>query len=187
MAAGPPDYRNTVFEFSTLPKHSGEPSFAIIRAWHNLLKANAGKVHTSLGGGTNGYLGLLLSDLAYALISQAPFVRPALPPPLLIPLNSSNRIIVTLQDTHKEAIRVFRECEGVEKALQSQLVEAVEDIYISALRDANTNAINLPIRDIIQYLYNTYGDIPPESLSEERQIVEDNVYDIFPSYRYYFQ
>ena len=35
-----------------------------------------------------------------------------------------------------------------------------------------TNAINLPIRDVIQYLYNSYGEILQESLVEERQQVE---------------
>ena len=49
-----PDYRNSHFEKSHLPVHAGEPTFDVIRTWHNILKANATKVHTSLFGGNHG-------------------------------------------------------------------------------------------------------------------------------------
>ena len=171
------DYRNTLFETSTLPKHTGEPNFEIIRNLHNLLKTNAADVLTSLGGANHGYLGLLLSDAAYALVSAAPFLRPLHPGILVIPQGTTAHMAATLRDQHKEALRLFLECKNVEKALQQQLTESINTIYLDALRDANTNALNLPIRDVLQYLYDTYGDIAPEILSEKRQIVEQMIFD----------
>ena len=73
---------------------------------------------------------------------------------------------MTMKDTHKEALRVFRELNAVEAALQQMLVEAIDPIYIEAIRDRATNSINLPIFDIIQYLYDTYGNIKPETLEQ---------------------
>ena len=168
MAEATPDYRNTLFETSTLPVHAGEPDFNIIRKWHNLMKANAMKVHTSLFGGQHGYLALLLSATAYALISPAAINRPAHPGPLLIPLHTTQHMARTMTGAHKEDLRIFRECQGVEAALQQQLIEAIDPIYLEAIRDGTTNAIGLPIYDIIRYLYDTYGDIAPETLEEER-------------------
>ena len=61
------DYCHTLYETATLPKHTGEPNFEIIQSLHSLLNTNASDVLTSLGGANHGYLGLLLSDAAYAL------------------------------------------------------------------------------------------------------------------------
>ena len=177
MAPSTVNYRNTLFEHTPLPKHTGEPTFEIIRTLHNLLKTNSSDVLTSLGGANHGYLGLLLSDASYALVSPAPFIRPLHPGILVIPDGTTLHMTTTLRDQHKEALRLFLECKNVEKALQQQLSEAIDNIYLDALRDANTNALNVPIRDVLQYLYDTYGDIAPEILTEKRQIVEQMVFD----------
>ena len=177
MAAATPDYRNTLFETATLPVHSGEPDFHIIQQWHNILKANAMKVHTSLFGGQHGYLALLLSATAYALISPAAINRPVHPGALIIPVHTTQHMARTMTEANKENLRIFRECNGVEAALMQQLTEAIDAIYLEALRDATTNAIGLPIYDVIRYLYDTYGDISPETLEDERQKTNQLTYD----------
>ena len=177
MAQATPDYRKTLFETSTLPVIADEPNFEIIRKWHNMLKANAMKVHTSLFGGKHGYLALLISPEDYALVSTAEVVRPAYPEPLVIPINTTQHMVMTMKDTHKEAIRLFREINAVEAALQQMLVEAIDPIYIEAIRDRATNSINLPIFDVIQYLYDTYGDIRPEILEQERETLIKSTYN----------
>ena len=177
MAAATPDYRNTLFETATLPVHSGEPDFHIIQQWHNLLKANAMKVHTSLFGGQHGYLALLLSPTAYALISPAAINRPTHPGALIIPVHTTQHIARTMTEAHKENLRIFRECTGVEAALIQQLVEAIDSIYLEAIRDATTNTIGLTIYEVIRYLYDTYGDISPETLEEEHQKTNQLTYD----------
>ena len=149
MAEATPDYLKTLFETSILLIIADEPNFEIIRKWHNMLKSNAMKVHTSLFGGQHGYLVLLLSPADYALISAAAVVRPAHPGPLLIPAGITQRMAMAMKDAHKEALRLFRELNAVEAALQQMLVEAIDPIYIKAIRDRATNSINLPIFDII--------------------------------------
>ena len=106
--AATPDYRKTLSETATLPVHSGEPDYTTIREWHNIMKANAMKVHTRLFGGQHGYLALLLSAARYALISPAAVVRPVHPEALLIPAGATQHIIRTMQYLHKEELRLFR-------------------------------------------------------------------------------
>ena len=50
-------------------------------------------------------------------------------------------------------MRLFQEYQAVEAAFQQMLIEAIDDVYLEAIRDANTNSINLSTYDIIQYLY----------------------------------
>ena len=66
---------------------------------------------------------------------------------------------MVIKDTHKEALHIFQECQGVEAALQQQLVKVIDPIYLKVLHDLTTNLIILHIFDVLQYLYNTYGDI----------------------------
>ena len=139
------DYRSTLFETQSLPKHTGEPTSNIIRGLHNTLKTNANDVMVSLGGTNHRYLGLLLSDAAYALIPNQPFVHPAHSGILVIPVGSTNHMFTILREQHKEAPLLFIEYRNVEKAPQQQLTKAIDPVYLDALRDANTNAINLPI------------------------------------------
>ena len=104
-----PDYRKTLFETATLPVHSGEPDYTTIQEWHNIMKANAMKVHTSLFGGRHGYLALLLSPARYALISPAAVVRPVHWGILLIPPAATRHLIWTIQDLYKEELCLFQE------------------------------------------------------------------------------
>ena len=143
------DYRNTLFETSNLDKHSGEPTFESIRKAHKTLKANAQDVQTALGGANHGYLGLVMSDLAYSLISGTPLVRPANPGVLNIPAGTTIHMAANMKNAHNESIRLFLECKGIEKALLQQLVEVFDSVYFDALRDASTNSINAPIRNVI--------------------------------------
>ena len=66
---------------------------------------------------------------------------------------------------------------GCPSSISKMLVEACKPIYLDALRDATTNSINLPISTIIQYLYDTYGAITPETLKEKRVEIENTLFD----------
>ena len=50
-------------------------------------------------------------------------------------------------------------------------------VYLDATRDTATNSINLLIRDVIQYLYNTYRDTPPEKATELQQKIQAMNFD----------
>ena len=49
---------------------------------------------------------------------------------------------IRMKDAHKEALCILREINAVEAALQQMLVEAIDSIYIKAIRDRATNSIN---------------------------------------------
>ena len=60
---------NDSFPHPTIPKHTGMPTYKIIKSVHEKLKANVGSIQSELGSGAHGLLGLTLSTQAYSTIT----------------------------------------------------------------------------------------------------------------------
>ena len=173
------NYSDTYFQYKELTNIHGEPTYDSIKRLHNQVKANAASVPSTLGGGTFGHLGLVLTPQQYAMISNAPFNRPNHPGPCVIPQNSTQAQIQAIKDTHTEQLRIFNEVLGVEAALRQQINAAVEDLYLKAIRNRQTNAIILPVSDIFhEHLYPTYGEVDTYKLEEAREKVVQTTYDV---------
>ena len=170
------DYK-IYLEFPNLTKIHGEPTFNSIKTLHNELKTNSQTVPSNLGGGTHGHLGLVLNHQQYALLSNAPFIAPPHPGTLIIPPGTTQHMTNTLKEQHAETLRVFTETQTVEKTLRQQIIAAVEASYLAALRDRQTNSIGLNIAEIIQHLYDTYGNVTPRTLQDYEDRVKGMVFD----------
>lgn len=172
------DYINTKFEYKEIKKIHGEPEYESIKILFDQIKANAASVPSDLGGGSHGHLGLVLTPEKYALVSNEPFKRPEHPGTLDIPARATAPQIAAAQDDHTEAMRVFREVLNVEAALRQQIVSAIEDKYLKAIRNRTTNAITMSVSDIIMvHLFGTYGSIDPDKLETEEKKVKEATYD----------
>ena len=119
------DYVDTYFEFPTLTKIHGEPTYFQLKELKNELKSNATSVTTDLGGGRHGHLGLVLTPTEYLAVSTTAYNRPTHPGSLTIEPGTTQHEATRLQNEHEEAVRLFRETIDVEKALIKQLVAAV--------------------------------------------------------------
>ena len=171
------DYRNTAFEIANLTKIHGEPTFESIRTLQREININAQCVHSELGGGAHGHLGLVLTPQEYALHSNAAYHRPAHPGPLVIPAGTTQHMANMMCDQHRERLRVFREVQGVDQALRQQIATAIELQYLEAIRNTATGRIALPVRDIIRHLYSVYGRVTPQKLQDRENAVRQMVYD----------
>ena len=160
------DYKNNRFEYPDLTRIIGEPTTATLMTLHNEIKSNAQSVPTSLGGGENGHLGLVCSPEAYAALvpGNTPYIRPENPGTLQIQGTETKYQISQRKEEHQEATRLFREVNAVERTLIQQIVAAVEEKYLKALRIPGTNKIGKSIPEIFEYLFDTYGDVSPQEL-----------------------
>ena len=79
------DYAQTYFKYPSPTPISGEPTNKALKRLKNELRANASSVESDLGGGDHGYLGLVLTDVEYANVTNTPFVAPNFPGTLTIP------------------------------------------------------------------------------------------------------
>ena len=62
------DYKNTHFEYSELTRIHGKPTTGNLITLQQEIRANALTVHTTLGGGHCGHLGLVCTPATYAAI-----------------------------------------------------------------------------------------------------------------------
>ena len=160
------DFKNNIFEYPDLTRIIGEPTTATLITLWNEVKANAQAVHCTLGGGDHGHLGLVCSSETYATLvpGNTPYIKPPNPGRLRIEGTETQYQIAQRKDKHAEALRIFQEYLGVERALLQQIVAAIEPKYLKTLQNSVTNKIVKSIADIFDYHFETYGDITPQEL-----------------------
>ena len=146
-------------------KITGIPNFATLTALRNQLKANAASVPTTRGGGEHGYLGIVLSDAIYNTVSATPWTIPEHPginP--TVPPNATAHTSARIVREHTENMRQWREYHNVEAALKKQLTDAIEPIYLRAIRNRHTGYANSTLRQLLHYVFTAYGSLQPNEL-----------------------
>ena len=167
------DYKNTHFEHPELTRIHGVPTTADLITLQREVRANCSTVHTTLGGGHNGHLGLACHPQTYTNVpNSAPYVRPPAPPPLNVQPGATQFQIQQARDEHSERARLFREVLAVERTIVQQIIAALDAKFLKALRDPITNKITRSIPDILTYLFNAYGYVTPTELYELKNKVE---------------
>ena len=120
MTTAVPSVEDVTNAFPTaVTKITGEPNYASLKNLKDELKANAASIPTTLGGGTHGYLGLILSPAAYATIAATQFIEPIYPGQHPnIPAGTSAANTSTIVRRHTEDLRQWREFKNVNTAEQ---------------------------------------------------------------------
>ena len=152
MSAHQVDY-SRLFEVQDVPKIHGEPDYESITKLKDILKANASRITSELGGGGHGHLGLILSALEYGAVSHIPYIRPAHPGPLEIPHGTAQHAATALRLDHKKAILLYHETIDLDNALKKQVADCLENVWTDELRDVTTNTIVATIPQIFEHLY----------------------------------
>ena len=155
------------FPHPILPKIIGLPTYTALADIKKSLAANAASVASNRGGGTNGYLGIILSPAVYATVSPTPFALPIYPgaQPIIPPGTTAANTSAIIRQ-HTEELREWREYINISAALRNQLIEAIDPIYLRSQRNRHTGYAGVSIRDLLQYLITTYGLITPLDLKK---------------------
>jgi hypothetical protein len=104
------NYREIFFEHHDLTKIIGIPSYDTLLKLNQEIKSNAISVHSNLGEGQHGHLGLVISLNAYAFLANTPYDRPRHPVPLDVPAAATrHQQDLLLERNYKEALRLFHE------------------------------------------------------------------------------
>ena len=130
-----------------------------------------------ISDGLNGHLGLVLNPTTYALISNQAFVSPTHPGTLIIPPGTIGPMATVLQESHHERLRVFREVQGVDRALKQQITAAVESKYLAAIRNRVRNTLTGIVYQILGHLSTTYGKVTVAMLEEKETKLPSTPYN----------
>jgi hypothetical protein len=144
------------FPHPILPTVEGEPDYQTIHATRKFHQANSRAIDTHLGGGTLGHLGLIISDAAYSNIAPPTDGETT----VWETSNSPGRAPSTMDGTAaqlsatrhvwEEDVQTYRTCTSVQQALKKQIIGVFEPMYLE---------INIPARDMLDHLFETYGNI----------------------------
>ena len=138
MTTGAVDYTALFFKYKTPTSIQSTPINKTLKRLKQELLANASSVITDQGGRDHGYLGLVLTDAEYALISPTPFDAPEYPEALTIPPGTDQIKNLNLREQHKEGRRTYYAFQNAEKALQRHIQDAIEETIIESLVDKDT-------------------------------------------------
>ncbi len=175
-----PSVKDTYFQHKVLTKVHGKPTYESLQTLATEIKANAGSVPSTAGGGANGHLGVILSAARYAtLANTVPWIQPTNPGPFTPPDPPGTAAqIEAARDVWREANQAFALSQATEKALVAQIVESIDPIYIRALLNRTTGQFSTNIRAVMTHLFTTYGQITPQQVTAKQQAVYSMHFDI---------
>jgi hypothetical protein len=153
------------FPHPILPTVEGEPDYQTIHATRKFLQASSRAIDTHLGGGTLGHLGLIVSDASYATIAPPTAEEPT----LWVTPDSPGRAPVTTDGTAaqisaarhiwEEDVQTYQTYTSAQQALKKQIISVFEPMYLEILNDNMVGYANISARDMLDHLFETYGNI----------------------------
>jgi hypothetical protein len=153
------------FPHPILTTVEGEPDYQTIHAIRKFLQANSRAIDTHLGGGTLGHLGLIISDASYAMIAPPKadeptfWVTPNAPGRAPSTTDGTAAQISAARHLWEEDVQTYRACTSVQQALKKQIISVFEPMYLDILNDNMVGYANISARDILDHLFETYGNI----------------------------
>jgi hypothetical protein len=118
-----------------------------------------------LGGGTLGHLGLIISDASYAMIAPTTDACQTLwktpQPPRRAPANTDGTAAQISAARHiwEEDVQTYQTCTSVQQVLKKQIISVFEPMYLDILKDNMVGYANISARDMLDHLFETYGNI----------------------------
>jgi hypothetical protein len=161
------------FPTKRLPIIDGEPDYASISMMVQLLYSNAATLTTTLGGGQNGHIGIIMPATLYATLSNTLYTAP--PDPGAVPthaVNATAAVRETDRLNHKAAQKLFDHHNNMNDALKTQIIDAVTDTYLGELRNRYTGYMGVTPRDLIDHLLERYGRITASDIANCRTQME---------------
>jgi hypothetical protein len=110
-------------------------------------------------------LGLVISDASYAHISPTTNDEPTLwvtsQAPGRAPAATDGTSAQISADRHlwEEDVQTYRTCTSVQQALKKQIISVFEPMYLDILNDNMVGYANISARDMLDHLFETYGNI----------------------------
>ena len=145
------------FPFTTIPTQNGIPSYETIKAVHMKLKSTAASIPSTLGGGNQGLLCLVLDDAVYHTFTGHNFAIPAHPGALpTIHDGATAPQISEIVRQHAEELPIFNEATRTDQALKQQLLGAYKKIYTRGLYNIHNGYSTVTILTLITHHSSLY-------------------------------
>lgn len=158
------------FPHATITPILGRPDPLSLGILQGELYANAISVPTELGGGLYGHLAVIMPAAEYTGMEGAiDYVTPPHPGVQAdAPVGATAVQITQLNRQHDKALERHLLHATVANALKQQLLDAVDDMFVSVLRHQRLRYSQVSPQQLLQHLVDTYNIITEETLEDNR-------------------
>ena len=137
----------------------GEPNYGSITRAHKQTIKNALKVKSIFGGGTTGHVGMVTKQEKFlkrrgTIEWKVPVSKGMYP---IFPAGATPERKRQIAGEHVRTEEYILTAEVTEKLLQNQLLKAVDDDYLCALKDPLIDYEQYTTLQLYEYLYENYG------------------------------
>jgi hypothetical protein len=161
------------FPHKTIPPIVGQPTYEAIKELHLKLNENAVKVHSNLGDGLLGYLGVTVTPAIYNTLSAHPFIIPPNPGTSpFFPEHSTGPQISNIRAVFKEQFDAFKKYMDVCNAISALILEVIDPVYLATLRLPYVGIGTRTPLQILAHLYTNYAKITPADLNNNDQAMK---------------
>jgi hypothetical protein len=155
----------STFSHPTLTPIVGKPTSAAIKLLTRELYANARSVHSTRGGGANGYLAVCMPTVAYVARAGEAFDVPDHPGPQPVHgPNATSAQITASNRQYDHDLREFETYNAINEALRKQLLEAVAAPYYNVLEDDTFGYADVTIVAILLHFNTETASSPAPTL-----------------------
>ena len=136
-------------------------------------------VPSTLGGGVNGYLDMLISAAQYATMApMTPFVPPPMAGALIIDSDMTQYQIVVTKTQNDVALRKHKMYVLLQRALISLVQEATEPKCTNAVRNQITGKLPPDIHMVKNHMFDTYSKINKNELQTKYNEITRITYNV---------
>lgn len=164
----------------------GVPNLQSIRTLRRELYANARAIPTTLGGGANGHLALIMPDADYLARAGVAFPAPAHPGGL--PAHAAAATTAQITQTNRTYDATLAACglyTTVREELKKQLLAAVDHKYLKQLEDDVFGYADVTPQAMLVHLQTTYGAVTQDDIEKNRNLLsapwnpDDSIEDLW--------
>ena len=112
------------------------------------------------------------------LAPMTPFVTPVRPDPLKFTLPATQYEISLAKAIHDKALKKFQAYQLIQRALVQQVLECIEDKYLTTLCNRITGQDFSVIRALVLHFFGIYWKITPQKFRANHRLVEEMSYKI---------
>ena len=163
----------TSLPYPSVTKILGKPDAATLRVLKQQIYANAAAVTSNAGGGNHGHLGMVMPVADYNLMTGTAWADPVHPGGLPQAGNAlTNAQITERNRQYLERIAIHKEFSALRNILKQQILAAVGEVYLLALKDDLLGFTNVTPRAMLNHLETNYGIVTPDQLVENKAKLE---------------
>ena len=142
----------------------GKPSFNSLCKFQKELYANARTIDSTLGGGGNGHLALVMPDADYLAHTGEAYIAPVHPGAQ--PAHGASTTAAQITEANRQydaSLGSFKLHRTMQNALRKQILTAIDNKYLMTLEDPDLGYILSP-QTMLAYLKDMYGSLTPNKI-----------------------